>query len=117
MLEFSAVCYLYAKYMTDILGANYIFGLIDVSLGGSHIEAWSSKEVLSECHVGTHEPHLKYKHSTLYNAFIQPLFRHQIHSVLWYQGKRLLPAKKFKITVQQQLTMAENPNCLQEKPM
>ena len=90
--EFSAICFLYAKYLSDIiLGRNHTFGLISSDVCGTRIEAWSSKEALNECNITDYKypPNEIFSHSALFNAMIHPFIRHDIHSVLWYQGEIL----------------------------
>ena len=87
--SFSAVCFLYAREMTKILGNDYVFGLIDSSWSGTRIEAWSSYDVLSKCNVPENEDkdHIENSNSYLWNAMIHPLLRHSIFGVIWYQGE------------------------------
>jgi len=44
---FSAVCWLYGKYLSQHL--NYPLGLIETNWGGTAIEAWSSPDALAVC--------------------------------------------------------------------
>uniref|UniRef100_H3AYI4 Sialic acid acetylesterase n=1 Tax=Latimeria chalumnae TaxID=7897 RepID=H3AYI4_LATCH len=44
---FSAVCWLYGRYLYDKLG--YPIGLVQSTWGGTPIEAWSSKRALRKC--------------------------------------------------------------------
>lgn len=44
---FSAVCWLFAEYLYPHL--KYPIGLIEASVGGTVIEAWSSPEALHDC--------------------------------------------------------------------
>ena len=87
---FSAVCFLYARYMTDQLGdPNKVFGLIESDWGGTRIEPWMSPEALEACdvpdNVDVGTPFNS--NSYLYNAMIHPLLRHTIYGALWYQGE------------------------------
>lgn len=50
---FSAVCWLYGKYLYQELG--YPIGLIDTSYGGTPIEAWSSRDALGQCGISSTE--------------------------------------------------------------
>jgi len=77
-LYFSAVCCFYAKQIYQ----NYEIplGLLDVTWGGTNIEAWSSPTILSKCNdtnsSGSPGP------STLWNAMIYPLLNITIKSVI-----------------------------------
>ena len=87
---FSAICFLYARYMTDQLGdSNKVFGLIESDWGGTRIEPWMSPESLETCNVPDNidvdEPYNS--NSYLYNAMIYPFLRHTIYGALWYQGE------------------------------
>ena len=88
LAEFSAVCFLYAKEVTDVLGSDYVFGLIGSTWGGTRIETWSSPDALKSCNVGPNiekrRPELS--NSYLWNAMIHPLLKHTIYGALWYQG-------------------------------
>ncbi|KAK2154667.1 hypothetical protein LSH36_261g03016 [Paralvinella palmiformis] len=44
---FSAVCYMFGKYLYQTLG--YPIGLIDSTWGGTPIESWSDREALAKC--------------------------------------------------------------------
>ena len=45
--EFSAVCWLYGKYLYEHLKKP--LGLIDTAWGGTPVEAWSSPDALKKC--------------------------------------------------------------------
>jgi len=49
ILPFSAVCWLYAKYIYEKRGVP--MGLVETSVGGTNIEAWSSRDSLDVCKV------------------------------------------------------------------
>lgn len=84
--DFSAVCFLYARYLSDQLkerdGSEKVFGLIQAACPGTKIHVWTSKKAISSCYKDTEQDI-----SILYNAMIRPLHRHNIYGVLWYQGK------------------------------
>lgn len=86
---FSAVCLLTARYISEILGKDKAFGLIESSWGGTRVEAWSTPNGLEACGVEPNidETYPQHSNSYLYNAMIHPLFRFTIKSVLWYQGE------------------------------
>lgn len=45
--EFSAVCWLFGRYLYETL--KYPIGLVESCVGGSPIEAWSSSRALQQC--------------------------------------------------------------------
>ena len=90
----SAVCFLFARSMTDRLSPSggeekRVFGLIQASWGGTRIEAWMSQDALDACNV---EPNVEpgdnshNSNSYLWNAMVHPFLRHNIYGGLWYQG-------------------------------
>ena len=91
---FSAVCFLFARSMTDRLSPSgeekRVFGLIDASWGGTRIEAWMSQDALDACNV---EPNVEpddnshNSNTYLWNAMVHPFLRHNIYGGLWYQGR------------------------------
>ncbi|TRY75144.1 hypothetical protein TCAL_15684, partial [Tigriopus californicus] len=86
--SFSAVCFLTARYLTDLMGDNKrVFGLIEASWGGTRVEAWSSQDALDSCNV---EPSILpdqpyNSNSYLWNGMIHPLLRTTVKGFLWYQ--------------------------------
>ena len=89
---FSAVCFLFAREMTDKLGGDKkrVFGLIQSAWGGTRIEAWSSQDALNDCNIppNTEEGNQeKNSNTVLWNAMMHPFLRHNIYGVLWYQGE------------------------------
>ena len=88
--SFSAVAYFFGQKLQEIL--NVPVGMIHTSWGGSSVQAWISKEVISkyrevdlddvDINKGTnHIP------TALYNAMIHPLVPYTIQGALWYQGE------------------------------
>ena len=87
---FSAVCFLFAREMTDKLGGDKkkVFGLIQSAWGGTRIEAWSSQDALDTCSIPPNiEEDEKNSNTVLWNAMMHPFLRHNIYGVLWYQGE------------------------------
>ena len=91
---FSAVCFLFARSMTDRLSPagedKRVFGLIHSSWSGnSRIESFMSQDALDACNV---EPNVEpgdgshNSNSYVWNAMVHPFLRHNIYGVLWYQG-------------------------------
>ncbi len=89
--QFSAVCFLTARSVTDMLGndnGRRVIGLIHSAWGGTRIEAWSSEDALNSCNVppnGNGEN--QNDDHALWNSMVYPFLRHQIFMALWYQGK------------------------------
>jgi len=59
ILPFSAVCWLYAKYIYEKRGVP--MGLVETSWGGTNIEACSSPDSLHACHLSFSEQQPKYE--------------------------------------------------------
>jgi len=88
--DFSAIAYFFGQKLQEILDVPV--GMIHTSWGGSSVQAWISKEVIStyqevdlegvDITKGTnHIP------TALYNAMINPLIPYTIRGALWYQGE------------------------------
>ncbi|NER17826.1 sialate O-acetylesterase [Spongiivirga citrea] len=88
---FSAVGYLFGKKIFDQIKVPV--GIIEAAWGGTRIEPWMPKEVVSQfSHVKMidtlPEDFNKQKlPSFLYNAMIHPLTNYKIKGILWYQGE------------------------------
>ena len=93
--ESSAYAYFFARRLNEVLGVPV--GVINVSWGGSSIQAWMSRELLEREFAG--EVDLKaYKlgrwpegqqgfvPACLYNAMLHPLAPFTIKGFIWYQG-------------------------------
>jgi hypothetical protein len=92
LADFSAVCFLTAKYLTDLMGRDKtkVIGLIESSWGGTRIESWSSRRALDRCSIPQSSLWMQSdpnENSVLWNAMVHPFLRHSIYGVLWYQGK------------------------------
>ena len=95
---FSAVAYFFGQQLQKILDVPV--GMIHTSWGGSSVQAWISKEVIStyqevdlaEVDLSKGTNHIP---TALYNAMIHPLIPYTIQGALWYQGEsnRLEPQK------------------------
>ncbi|XP_003417536.1 sialate O-acetylesterase isoform X1 [Loxodonta africana] len=87
----SAVCWLFGRYLYDTL--QYPIGLVSSSVGGTPIEAWSSRRSLKACGIskqGFISPDSvrgPSKHSVLWNAMIHPLHKMVLKGMIWYQGE------------------------------
>ncbi len=90
VLEFSAIAYYFGQKLQKILDVPV--GMIHTSWGGSSVEAWISKDVISnyqevnldDVDITKGTNHIP---SALYNAMINPLIPYTIRGSLWYQGE------------------------------
>ncbi len=88
--DFSAVAYFFGQKLQDILDVPV--GMIHTSWGGSSVQAWISKEVISvyqevdleNVDIAQGTNHIP---TALYNAMINPLIPYTIKGALWYQGE------------------------------
>jgi len=90
VLDFSAVAYFFGKQLQEILDVPV--GLIHTSWGGSSVQAWMSKEVISsyqEVNLDDLDITERTNHipTALFNSMIHPLTSFIIKGVLWYQGE------------------------------
>ncbi|XP_071327684.1 sialate O-acetylesterase [Trachinotus anak] len=83
--EFSAVCWLFGRYMYEIL--KYPIGLVESCWGGTPVEAWSSSRALQQCGLEHTIESPKEGNSVLWNAMIHPLLNMTIKGAIWYQGE------------------------------
>ena len=88
--NFSAVAYYYGQQLQKTLDVPV--GMIHTSWGGSNVEAWMSKEVMSifqEVNLDEVDMTKRTNHipTALYNAMIHPLISYTIKGALWYQGE------------------------------
>ncbi len=90
VLGFSAVAYFFGEQLQKILDVPV--GMIHTSWGGSKVEAWMSKEMISkyqavnldDVDITKRTNHIP---TALYNAMINPLIPYTIKGALWYQGE------------------------------
>jgi sialate O-acetylesterase len=88
--DFSAVAYFFGQQLQEILDVPV--GMIHTSWGGSSVQAWISKEVIStyrEVNLDTVDISRRTNQipTVLYNAMIHPLVPYTIQGALWYQGE------------------------------
>lgn len=88
--KFSAVAYFYGVQLQKILDVPV--GMIHTSWGGSKVEAWISKDIMSlyeAVNLENVDITKKTNHvpTALYNAMIHPLIPYTIKGALWYQGE------------------------------
>ncbi|XP_054649938.1 sialate O-acetylesterase isoform X2 [Dunckerocampus dactyliophorus] len=86
LAEFSAVCWLFGRYMYDNL--KYPIGLVESCWGGTPIEAWSSSSALQKCGLEKNTQSSKTANSVLWNAMIHPLLNMTLKGAIWYQGEQ-----------------------------
>lgn len=93
--ESSAIAYFFALKLHEVLGVPV--GVINVSWGGSCIEAWMSRELLEREFAGEMdmrayglgrwpEDFRGFVPACLYNAMLHPLAPYTVKGFLWYQG-------------------------------
>lgn len=89
--EFSAVAYYFAKQVQALTGVT--IGLVDVTYGGSNIEAWMNTDMLApygEIEIPASDEAIKEKNRTpivLYNGMLHPVIGYTIKGAIWYQGE------------------------------
>jgi sialate O-acetylesterase len=88
--KFSAVGYLYAKHLQQKLKVPV--GMICSAWGGSRIESWISKDIIStfpEAYKQTTQEKLypNERAANIYNGMISPLVNMAIKGAIWYQGE------------------------------
>lgn len=89
--EFSATGYYYGRLLNEMLDVPV--GLILSAWGGSTIEAWMSKDMLSsfdDIKLPSSEEDTKIPNRTpimLYNSMINPIAGYTIKGCIWYQGE------------------------------
>ena len=83
---YSGIGFFFGRYLRNAL--NVPVGLIDASLGGTRIEAWTRIEALPEDFQKA-DPYWKPHNQAgvLYNAHIAPVIPFAIRGVIWYQGE------------------------------
>uniref|UniRef100_A0A672ITK3 Sialate O-acetylesterase-like n=1 Tax=Salarias fasciatus TaxID=181472 RepID=A0A672ITK3_SALFA len=84
MSEFSAVCWLFGRYLYDVL--KYPIGLVESCWGGTPVEAWSSSRALQQCKLDRMIGGPR-NDSILWNSMIHPLLNMTIYGAIWYQGE------------------------------
>lgn len=88
--KFSAVCYLSAKHISEMLWGDAPFGLIWASWGGTRVEAWAPEAATKKaCPSAAAMPAETgpQKFSVLYNGMIHPLTKYSIRGAFWFQGE------------------------------
>lgn len=104
--DFSAVGYIFARKLNEELKVPV--GMINISMGGSNVQAWVSRELLSTFpEVQLRPIDLSAKapqreQCGIYNSMLYPSIRYTVAGAIWYQGEnniytpdlyaRMLPA-------------------------
>ncbi len=89
--DFSATAYYYGRLLNEMLDVPV--GLIDVSYGGSCVQAWMSKETavpFEDAQIPKNDNEIKVKNRTptvLFNGMLNPVIGYTIKGCIWYQGE------------------------------
>ena len=87
--SFSAIGYFFGQQLQEVLDVPV--GIIHTSWGGSFVEAWISKDILSKYQeIDIEKAKFENSHrvkTALFNAMIHPLIPYTIKGALWYQGE------------------------------
>lgn len=90
--NFSATAWYFGTLLQEVL--NVPVGLIEVSYGGSNVEAWMSEKMLKDfktVEIPTDETKLgknpNRKPTTLFNGMLSPVIGYGIKGAIWYQGE------------------------------
>lgn len=92
IVDFSAVAYFFGRTITQVV-TDVPIALINVSWGGSRIEAWISADVINELGDKVNVSYSKsaknanHKIGHLYNGMIAPIVDFAAKGFLWYQGE------------------------------
>jgi sialate O-acetylesterase len=84
--DFSAVCYLTAKKISELYWGDLPFGLIETAWGGTRVEAWSPPSTIETCKDAGPAPApmpAQQAYSALWNGMVAPLTKFSIRGVLW----------------------------------
>lgn len=90
--NFSATGYYFGRLLHNVLN-NVPVGLIDVTYGGSNIEAWMDKKMLEpydDISIPAEDNAIKEPNRTptvLYNGMLNPVIGYSIKGCIWYQGE------------------------------
>jgi hypothetical protein len=84
---FSAVSYLFGKYLVDALSSTRPVGLIVAAAGGSPFQAWVGPQTAASCPGAPAAPH--YSNSSLFTALLAPMAQGplSLSGVLLWQGE------------------------------
>ncbi|MEO9475728.1 MAG: sialate O-acetylesterase [Cyclobacteriaceae bacterium] len=88
---FSATAYYFARLVNEL--TDVPIGLIEVSYGGSNVEAWINEDMLvpyGEIKIPENDEAIGEKNRTptvLYNGMLNPVIGYTIKGAIWYQGE------------------------------
>ena len=98
--SFSATCWMFGRRLQAALGSTVALGLVQIAVGGTAVELWSSREALAQCDQrrgptkGCADPSTSsmrkettYTNSTLFNAMISPWTPMAVRGTVWYQAE------------------------------
>ncbi|MFI1772420.1 sialate O-acetylesterase [Thalassobellus citreus] len=91
--NFSATAWYFGSLLQEVL--NVPVGMVEVSYGGSNVEAWMNEEMLKDFDntlpIPRNETELKgapnRKPTTLFNGMLSPVIGYGIKGAIWYQGE------------------------------
>lgn len=90
--SFSATAWYFGALLQEVL--NVPIGMIEVSYGGSNVEAWMNKEMLKdfkEITIADKKEDFKEAQNreatTLFNGMLSPVIGYGIKGAIWYQGE------------------------------
>ena len=90
--SFSATAWYFGALLQEVL--NVPIGMIEVSYGGSNVEAWMNKEMLKdfkEITIADKKEDFKEapnrEATTLFNGMLSPVIGYGIKGAIWYQGE------------------------------
>eukprot|EP00039_Didymoeca_costata_P008455 m.112529 g.112529 ORF g.112529 m.112529 type:complete len:672 (-) comp14091_c0_seq2:383-2398(-) len=85
LFQFASTCYYFGESLTDLLEARGQeippIGLINLAIGGTQIEAWTSQVTQAECN------NITQTDGGLYESWIVPYSYMSVKGFIWYQGE------------------------------
>ena len=98
--SFSATCWMFGRRLHTTLN-NVPLGLIEIAVGGTSVELWSSSNALSKCNQqrtnrmatcqdpsnSSMRTETTYTNSTLFNMMTAPYMKMAVQGIVWYQGE------------------------------
>ena len=74
-----------SEYLQKRTGRAHQLGILQAGIGRSSIQIFASQWTIEQCY---HKEEVKSSFSSGFNAMENPLKRHSIKGILWYQGKQ-----------------------------
>ena len=98
---FSAVCWMYGRRLQQKLGKGIPVGLIEIAVGGTAVELWSSDDARLQCDQrrgpfmalcqdpskSSMRTETTYTNGTLFNMMTSPWTNMAVRGAVWYQGE------------------------------